>query len=83
MDIEILKDAPRVIGIKQVTKEIRRGSVASLFVGSDAEPCVTRELIEMAEEEDLPLEQSHTMAELGRACGIAVKAAAAAVIKPR
>ena len=81
MALEDLKKAQRVIGLKQVTKAINRDQVSCVFLGSDADGKVTGPLKELCNEKEIVLEESHTMAELGKACSIGVRAAAVAVLK--
>ena len=44
MTLDTLKSANRVIGIKQVTKAVKRKAVAMVFIASDADERVTAEL---------------------------------------
>ena len=70
-----------MIGVKQVTKALKRGSVACIFVAEDAEESVAGPLRELAGEQGIELQRAASMKELGAACGIEVGAAAAAVLK--
>ena len=81
MQLDELKKAEHVTGIKQVTKAINRDQVSCVFLGSDADGKVTGPLKELCNEKEIALEESHTMAELGKACSIGVRAAAVAVLK--
>ena len=80
MTLEALKNANRVIGIKQVAKAVKRGSAQAVFIAEDAEARVTEPLMALCEEKQVPVNKAVTMQELGTACGIEVGAAAAAVI---
>lgn len=80
MTLEALKNANRVIGIKQVAKAVKRGNAKEVFIAEDAEARVTEPLMALCEEQQVPVSQESTMQELGTACGIEVGAAAAAVI---
>ncbi|BAL82389.1 putative ribosomal protein L7Ae-like [Selenomonas ruminantium subsp. lactilytica TAM6421] len=80
MTLEALKNANRVIGIKQVAKAVKRGNAKEVFIAKDAEARVTEPLMALCEEQQVPVSQESTMQELGTACGIEVGAAAAAVI---
>ena len=81
MALEALKDAGRVIGIKQVTKAVQRGAAASVFIADDADERVLRPLSELCREKEIPVVHAGSMQELGKACSIEVGAAAAAVLK--
>lgn len=80
MTLETLKNANRVIGIKQVAKAVKRGNAQEVFVAEDAEAKVVEPLKELCQEQKVPVSTAATMQELGTACGIEVGAAAAAVI---
>lgn len=79
MALEHLKDAARVIGLKQVRKAMQGGRAAAVFLADDADARITAPLAELCEAQNVPVERVASMAELGKACGIDVGAAAAAL----
>ena len=81
MTLATLKNANRVIGIKQVTKAVKRGNAENVFIATDAEKRVTDPIKELCEEMDVPVQEGFMMKELGEACKIEVGAAAVAVLK--
>lgn len=81
MTLDALKSASRVMGIKQVSKAVKRGDAECVFVADDADERVIGPLQILCREQDVPVESAATMADLGNACGIEVGAAAAAVLK--
>ena len=81
MTLDTLKTTNHVIGIKQVTKAIKRGQAKKIFIAADAETRVTEPLIEIANAQKVWTENLSTMKELGAACGIEVGAAAVAVLE--
>ena len=81
MQLDELKKAERVTGIKQVTKAINKDQVACVFLGANAEERVTKPLKSLCEDKEIPVRADYTMEELGKACLISVKAAAVAVLK--
>ena len=81
MTLESLKDAVRVIGVKQVTKAVQKGQAEAVFLADDADGRVTEPLLHLAEEMGVSVVHVPTMQELGKACSIEVGAAAAAVLK--
>lgn len=81
MTLDALKSASRVMGIKQVSKAVKRGDAENVFLADDADVRVTEPLMKLCEEHSVPVEYAATMADLGHACGIEVGAAAAAVLK--
>lgn len=80
MTLDTLKSAEHVIGIKQVTKAIKRGSAEVVFLATDADERVIAPLLELCEANGLPRGAAATMEELGSACGIEVGAAAVAIL---
>lgn len=81
MTLDALKSASRVMGIKQVSKAVKRGDAECVFVADDADERVIGPLQILCREQDVTVERAATMADLGNACGIEVGAAAAAVLK--
>jgi len=73
--------ANRTIGTKQTTKAVQSGSAKIVFIAEDAEDHVTRPLLELAGRNSVEVVMVNSMIELGRACGIDVGAASAAVIE--
>ena len=56
---------------------------ACVFIASDCDERISRPLMEACQSSGIPVEQGFTKKEIGRACGIKVKAASAAVLKSR
>ncbi len=81
MKLDALKRANRVIGIKQVTKAVKRSQAERVFLAADADPRVLEPLKELCHEQDVPVEEGASMKEIGEACAIEVGAAAAAVLR--
>ena len=79
--LEQLKSAEKVIGAKQVTRALKNASVSCVYLAHDAEPKVTEPIVRQCSQESVPVEMVDTMEQLGRACGIAVGSAVAAVLK--
>ena len=82
MALEALKQAEkRTVGVKQTEKAVVRQVAAIVYIASDADERVTGRLMQLCRENAVPVECTETMLEIGRACSINVKAAAAAVLK--
>ena len=82
MDVERLKAAAqRAVGTNQTAKAISRGQARVVFVAQDADRRVTEPLLRAARERGMEVVEVPSMAALGRACGIAVGAAAAAILE--
>jgi len=69
-----------VVGAKQLRKALQKGTVQRVFLAENADPAITEPLAAICESSGIPACWSATMADLGKACGIEVGAAAAAVI---
>lgn len=81
MTLESLKNAPHVTGLKQVGKIVSKGDAKCVFVAVDADERVTKPLKALCEEKSVPVNDTATMAEIGKACAIEVGAATAAILK--
>jgi len=71
-----------VVGAKQLKKAVRARRVRSVFLAENADPAVTEPLEKLCIENHIPITWVSRMEDLGRACGIEVGAAAAAVLIP-
>ena len=69
-----------VVGIKQLKKALRDSRIRSAYFALDADPAVTEPVAELCSHCEIPVAWVKTMAELGKACGIDVGAAAAATV---
>lgn len=78
---EALKSAKKVVGAKQTAKAVEKDRVAMVYLASDADERVLRPIREVCSQKGVKVETVPTMAELGRACGIDVGAAAIALLK--
>ena len=79
---EALADAGRrVVGTKQLLRALDEGKIAHAFVARDADLLLTKRVVDRCYDMNIPCTQVDTMAELGRACAIDVKAAAAGLYK--
>jgi large subunit ribosomal protein L7A len=76
-----LRAAPaRAVGTNQTARAIARGLTVEVFIASDADRRVIEPVVRAAAERGVGLIEVESMTALGRACGIAVGAAAAAVL---
>ena len=76
-----LQSEKKSVGLKQSRKAIKEGSARRVFVALDADERVRVPVAELCREAGVELTEVPTMAELGRACGINVGAAVAALLK--
>ncbi len=77
-----LKNSPKVVGVKQLRRAIGRDEVRLIYVAEDADPALTAPIEALAAARALCVIRVRTMKELGLACGIAVGASAAGLLKP-
>lgn len=73
-----LEHPSKVVGVKQVRRALANGTAKRLYLARDADPHLTRALEEQAGHQGVETVWLDSMRELGRDCGIAVGAAAAA-----
>ena len=75
-----LASLEKVIGVKQSRKAIRDGRAKRVYVACDADPAITAPVAESCVAAGIPLEDGHTMAQLGQVCRITVGASVVAVL---
>ncbi|QGQ93611.1 50S ribosomal protein L7ae-like protein [Paenibacillus psychroresistens] len=81
MPYEKVKQADKIsIGTKQATKMIEAGKAQEVFVAKDADPRVTTKVIALCKKMGVQVTYVDSMKLLGKACGIEVGAAIAAVV---
>lgn len=78
--LEDLSSKDKVVGLKQVRRAIVCGRAGHVFLARDADPRLTGPLEDCCREAGVPVSGGYTMAQLGRACGIDVPTAAAALL---
>jgi len=79
--LEELKTAKKVVGIKQLKRALKDHTARTVFLAEDADPRLMEPLRSACEQAQTQIVSVPTMVELGKACGIAVGAAAAAVLR--
>lgn len=78
---ETLKNANRrTVGVKQTLRALEKGSVLRVYIAKDAESNVVSHVLEQSQRRGVEVREVPIMAELGKACGIEVGAAVAALI---
>lgn len=75
-----LKTAKKVTGAKQVTRALKNGSAAMVFLAEDADPRITGPVESLCRENGVETKSVPTMTALGAACGISVGSAVAAIL---
>lgn len=69
-----------VVGAKQLRKALRSGHAQRVYLAKNADPAITEPIEAMCREHSVEYAWVRSMMDLGRACGIEVGAAAAAVV---
>ena len=79
---ETFKNAKqKTVGFKQTQRALEKGCVRRVFMAKDAETHVRRPILEWCASHDVEWIEVPTMRELGKACGIEVGTAVAAILK--
>ena len=79
--LDELKTAKKVVGIKQLRRALTDQTAELVFLAKDADPALTEPLLDRCRADGVEVVTGVTMAELGKACGISVGAAAAAILR--
>jgi len=81
--LERLRSAEfRAVGTNQTAKAIGRGRAQIVYIAKDADRRVVEGVVAAAKSASLEIVEVDSMREIGRACGIGVGAAAAAILGP-
>ncbi|MCI1821718.1 MAG: ribosomal L7Ae/L30e/S12e/Gadd45 family protein [Megasphaera sp.] len=81
MSLDVLAGLRKTVGAKQTLKAMKRDEITKLFIANDSDEQVTTPLEVFASESGIPVDKSYSMADLGVACRIKVKAAAVGLLK--
>lgn len=77
----LMQARKKAMGFKQSLKAIERGTAQLVFLARDAEDKIRRPILEMSSSKGVPVVEVQTMTELGKAGGIQVATAVAAVLE--
>ncbi len=78
---DLSKASNKTIGMKQTLKAVRNGNAAKVFLARDVDDFVANKIEEQCREHNVPIIMVDSMELLGKACGIDVGAATAAILK--
>lgn len=82
MSYEKVKQASKcVVGTKQTLKAIQQQQVLEIIVATDADTKVTAPVIQVAEQQGIPVSYVDSKKKLGKTCGIEVAASVVAITK--
>lgn len=71
----------RVAGINSVMAGLRAGKALKIFLSREADESLLKGIVQEAESAGVPVEWTEQSLQLGRACAVARKTAAAAILK--
>ena len=78
--LEELTAKKKVVGLKQTRRALTEGLAVTVYVARDADPALTEPLMQCCRTNGVGTVEGWSMKELGRACGIQVGTAAAAIV---
>ncbi|CAM3582901.1 ribosomal L7Ae/L30e/S12e/Gadd45 family protein [Marinicrinis lubricantis] len=78
---EVIRAGTYKIGTKQTMKTVEQGKAVEVFVAKDADPKITNKVTQLCRKHGIKVTYVDTMKMLGKACGIEVGAATAALLK--
>lgn len=81
MTVAELKTVKKVVGAKQTVKAVEKGLAVVVYLASDADQRLLLPVKEICARENVPIDNSLSMLELGKTCGIEVGAAAVACLR--
>lgn len=80
LDETLKSSRNKTVGIKQTQRALEKGIVRRVFVAKDAEQHVLRPILESCQTLGIEMVEIPTMIDLGKACGIEVGSAVAALL---
>ncbi len=78
---ELSDSKKKVIGTKQTLNVIVNGKAKKVYLASDVDQHIIDKIIQVSKENNVSIETVESKLKLGRACGIDVAAACAALLK--
>ena len=78
---ELASGKRKAVGFKRACKALEQGQALVVYLAQDADQELKTQLMQLALAQSVHLVSVPTMQELGKACGIQVPAAAAALLK--
>lgn len=81
MPLNELASSDRITGCNSVLRMLKADKVSKVFLSREADPLVLAEIIKEAQKNEIPIEWTEKSLQLGRACAISRKTAAAGLLK--
>lgn len=80
LDETLKHSKQKTVGLKQTQRAMEKGLVRRVYIAEDAEKHVLRPIFDWCAAHNVELVKVPTMKELGKACGIEVGTAVAAIL---
>jgi large subunit ribosomal protein L7A len=80
-ELDAFKRNKKAIGAKQAARAVEKGLAIKVYLADDADKRVVAPIAQLCSQKEVEIDGLSTMAELGKACGIEVSAAAVAILK--
>lgn len=77
----LINAASKAVGTRQVLRGLKAGTIARVYVANDADTYLFQQVIRAAEEARVPAVRVESMKDLGKALGLDVSCAAAAIAR--
>lgn len=74
------KEGRMRVGMKQTLQAVEQGMAEKVFVAQDADPRMVKRIVQLCGQRSIEVTYVDTMRNLGKACGIDVGAAMAALV---
>lgn len=79
--IDKLDTHNKIVGAKQVKRALNASKAEAVYIADDADEKVTKEIKELCSSKGINIISVKTKEDLGKACGIDINAAVAALLK--
>ena len=79
--LDELKSSRVAVGRKETERALEKGEALRVFLASDCDERISIPVLEACAKANVPVVRDFTRTELGRACGIKVKAACCALLR--
>lgn len=79
--LDRLNTHEKIVGAKQVKRALNASKAHAVFIAEDADEKVTKEIKELCSSKGIQVISVKTKEDLGKACGIDINAAVAALLK--
>ena len=81
MPLNELASSRRIAGINSVIRKLKADEAIKVFVSAEADVQLIAEILTESAKREVPVEWAETSLQLGRACALTRKTAAAALLK--